>query len=484
MTSTCQEGRPHSLAWVGMGWCAVKAAALLLCACSPAVLPSSAGSAAQAAAVGGAAPAAARPVEPRRVVLSYQAPASCPGYDSYAGHVRDRSATLIVDPSPLAQPTPDRVQIRIVPNGGPGWIGQLSISGPAALEREIRGERCQDVVAALALITVLRLEGDTNAATESPAPLPLEAGDGAAAALATPRLPSSEKKAETELGSSRRAGTENAPSELTPAGPDESATPATGLAPPSSLPESSEPSPVAAGPSSDAPVLAVPASPLLPDDVASVSEPVAPVVADERPVSEHRDSTEETEPPDSAQAPLQTLLVAYAGYASVPSNAFKAALQAELRFGQTVASWVGALGLAYTHGSESGPSGSAALTLFTAELALCPPGAGLEPRIWLQACAHVRAGALALSLAADESALATEDVVRPWAALGPSLQLGIPLSRSWSLRTRAELALQLVRDSFEGERAEIDANGEPERFTLYRPEAVSFELALGLAHAF
>ncbi len=415
----------------------------------------------------GAVPAAASPLDPRRVVLSYQAPAPCPGYAGYVGHVRDRSATLLIDPLPLAAPTPDRVQVRIVPEGRrAGWVGHLSIVGPAALERQVRGERCQDVVAALALITVLRLEGSET--TETSSPPPLEAADSVEAALATPR-PEVSEKAESELRPPRRAGPESAQTELAP-------TPLT---------EPSEPSQVASRSSIDAPPLAA-APPLLAGSAASVAEPPAPTGFDEveeEGESEPRDDTDATTSSDSDGAALQTSLVGHVGYASVPSHAFKAALQAELRLGQAAASWAGAFGLAYTHGSKSSPSGSVALTLLTAELELCPPGAA-DPRVWLQTCLHLRGGALALSLAPGARALSTEDVVRPWAALGPRLQLGFPLSASWALRTRAELAVHLVRDRFDGERAEIGANGEPETFTLYRPEAVSFELALGLGYTF
>ena len=95
-----EEGRPQRGVRAGIARRVLQAAALLLCACSPAVIQSGAGSSGQGAAVVGAVPAAAPPHEPRRVTLTYQAPASCPGYDGYVRHVRDRSATLLVDPLP------------------------------------------------------------------------------------------------------------------------------------------------------------------------------------------------------------------------------------------------------------------------------------------------------------------------------------------------------------------------------------------------
>jgi hypothetical protein len=180
---------------------------------------------------------------------------------------------------------------------------------------------------------------------------------------------------------------------------------------------------------------------------------------------------------------LEMGLLGQVGYASVPSHALKLTLGGELRWGATSQSWITALSLAYARGSANDSSGNAALSLFSAELDLCSPGVSLEWGLWLQPCAFVRGGVIDVSVAVGDRPLLPIDARRPWLALGPSLMLGLPLSRHWSLRAVGQLAFQLVRDHFDSER--IAATGVPrERVTLYRPEAMSFELGLGLAYAF
>jgi hypothetical protein len=185
----------------------------------------------------------------------------------------------------------------------------------------------------------------------------------------------------------------------------------------------------------------------------------------------------------AARESLKMSLLGHIGYASVPSHALKLTLGGELRFGATSQSWITALSLSYARASAGGSFGKAALSLLSAELDLCPPGVALAGGLWLQPCAFVRGGVIDVSVAEGDRPLLSIDALRPWLALGPTLRVGLPLSSHWSLRAIGQLAFQLVRDRFDGERV-ADEDATPERVTLYRPEAMSFELGLGLAYAF
>ena len=140
--------------------------ALTLCACGGAAGSSASGGVSGPGGARPAAPAAARSLV---VGLSYAAPAGCPDVDGYASHVRARSSTLTLEPNGF--PSADSVDVKVDPApGASGWVGRVTIVGTQALDREVRGERCEDVVAALALITVLRLEGaDASATRRAPA---------------------------------------------------------------------------------------------------------------------------------------------------------------------------------------------------------------------------------------------------------------------------------------------------------------------------
>ena len=72
---------------------------------------------------------------------------------------------------------------------------------------------------------------------------------------------------------------------------------------------------------------------------------------------------------------------------------------------------------------------------------------------------------------------------RPWLAVGPSLQLGVPLGGRWAVRGVFDLAVQLIRDRFDIER-QVEVMDADERLTLYRPQAVSIELGLALGYTF
>src|SRR5262245_59022349 len=95
------------------------------------------------------------------VLSSYHAPLGCPTEREYLSEIASRSATLQLVPESAGVHSSDRLRVRIQPDtSSAGWVGALQIEGAHPLEREVRGERCQDVALALALITVLRLERD------------------------------------------------------------------------------------------------------------------------------------------------------------------------------------------------------------------------------------------------------------------------------------------------------------------------------------
>src|SRR4029079_10406685 len=110
--------------------------------------------------------ASVRKPEAARVLSSYRAPLGCPTQREYLDFVAKRAATLRLMPASAppgsvpeeAPPDSDQVRVRVQPDtSSAGWVGVLRIEGADALEREVRGERCQDVVLALAFVTVLRL---------------------------------------------------------------------------------------------------------------------------------------------------------------------------------------------------------------------------------------------------------------------------------------------------------------------------------------
>jgi hypothetical protein len=116
------------------------------------------------------------PVPIGAVLSSYRAPLGCPDEQQYISSVESRSQTLQVH-SATAGEAADRLRVRIQPDtGSAGWIGALQIEGVHALEREVRGQRCEDVALALALIAVLRLDAKAPA---TPPPLAARAAGSA-----------------------------------------------------------------------------------------------------------------------------------------------------------------------------------------------------------------------------------------------------------------------------------------------------------------
>jgi hypothetical protein len=493
-----------------LGECVVS---LTLCAC---------GGAAGSSAPGGvSAPSAARPAAPvaarsRIVSLSYAAPAGCPDVDGYASHVRTRSSTLTLEPIGVA--APDSVDVKVDPAPDTsGWVGRVTIVGAQALDREVRGERCEDVVAALALITVLRLEGaDASAKPAEPAGSTANGASTSGAAAA-----------DAAATASARAGESSASQPGTPPVAGENPTPAA----PSRAANESDPSAgAAASEESPAPEAAERLEPA-PSESAASNEQRATIRAREerraesqaraerRALDEAREATEGSGP-DAARAsrastesvleaspsgsdddaslaehqsavasePWQwpTLSVgaaAQVGYASVPANAFRGLLQGELRLGEGMSSWATTLSFAYARGTSEVEVAKLGITLVTAELALCPPAFIDATRVWLRACTGVRGGRVHFVVTANDPDQDPAAAWRPWLAVGPSLQLGAPLGGRWALRGVFDLAVQLVRDRFNIER-QVEVLGTQEQLTLYRPEAISFELGLALGYTF
>jgi len=441
--------------------------------------------------------------KPRDVSLRYSAATECPDIDGYLSHVRSRARRLNVEPEPVPGAT-DAVVVEVEPEPGTtGWRGRVTISGERSLDREVRSERCADVVAALALITVLRLEGEdasAAAATEvSPA--------GAAAVDA--------------VGAPNAAATADEPTGSAPAAPDASETPDGVPAAPATAPGAAvavpEPEPDAVAPAevppngvtpTDEPPQAEPSAeapapaaeepplpePLEPEPFVVPSTRAEPEIVEEPEVVEEPERADAAEgaeePAEPAESPgepwpLRAGVAAYAGYASVPAHALKATLESELRFGEDVSSWAALLSLAYAHGNSPVPSGELGLTLLSAQLGVCPPAFLAEASVWLRACASVRGGGLRSTVSStDPTFLAEFDQKwRPWLALGPALQVGVPLGEGFALRGLAELTFQLVRDRYNAERLNEDT-GLPEPFVVYEPQAISIELGAGIGYSF
>jgi hypothetical protein len=417
--------------------------------------------------------------------------------EGYLIHVRSRAIRLNVQPEPLASASADAVAVNVEPEpGAGGWYGRISITGERALEREVRGARCEDVVAALALITVLRLDERADASAVAPAASPTGASGvaGAAGARAaggtavesepTSPRPESEPSAAAEPPSPEPPGAVPSPDE-TP--PSERAAASDRLAPAEQEPD--EPAPGAsAAPSStpDQEPLAAAPEPELPEPLAA--EPSIIVPRSEEDVE--ADAPEVAEEPEPPAEPwhwpaLVGGLAAHAGYASVPGHAFRASLEGELRFGESRASWAALLALEYAHGNSPVISGELALTLLSAQLGLCPPAFIDDPSVWVRACVSVRGGGLRSTVASAEPTFVAEfdQNWRPWLALGPTLQAGVPLSERLALRGLAQLAVQLVRDSYYAELRDEEL-GMSESFIVYEPEAISIEIGLGLGYTF
>jgi hypothetical protein len=469
------------------------------------------------------------PSEPRSHPLRYSAPEGCPGVDGYLGDVESRATTLELDPSSAAaegnaaSDVDESVEVRVEPApDARGWLGHVTIAGPRALEREVRGERCEDVVAALALITVLRLEGSdagergaaSGAASGAGAPGAPAEGASAQGAAAANAAPPAAARSSTDSSAQRpapRSPSASAPSpapaqQATPAAPSPNPAPAAPEAPAAAAPAPAESAPAATredreAASAPAPVASTPdessPSPRADDDgpVARGSRSSEP----EPPESIARELAEsEATPPSDTGAvaeaeqeaeasgswpPASFGVAALGGYATVPSHAFRAALEGELRLGEAASAWLTSLSFAYARGDHSRAPSDLGLTLLTLELALCPPSFVAEPSLWISACASVRGGAVHLAYTATAADVAARDSWRPWLAVGPSLRVGVPLSERWVLRGVAQLAVQLVRDTYS---VGVGPPEEPgaETVPLYRPEALSLELGGGIGYSF
>jgi hypothetical protein len=503
---------------------------LFCCACSGAAASGgNGGAAAPAPAVAAsAAIAPGVPSEPRSHPLRYSAPEGCPAVDGFLGDVESRATTLELDVASDAETNAapgdeEGVDVRVEPApDARGWSGRVTIAGPRALEREVRGERCEDVVAALALITVLRLEGSDGSQRGAASPGASAAGAAGASeagALETgASAPGAAAANAAPSAAPNRSGAASPASDPEPRSPSASpaspsaARPATPAASPSPTPAAPEPIPAEAAsaaaaaereaeesaraPAARAPDESNPPSradeedlvaraprsnePELPDSIAGDSAESESSPSDARDVAEPEPEAAES----GGSWPATSFgLTALGGYAMVPSHAFRAALEGELRLGEGTSAWLTSLSFAYARGDHSRAPSDLGLRLLTLELALCPPAFVAEPSLWLRACASVRGGAVHLAFSATEADVAARDTWRPWLALGAALRAGVPLSERWTLHGVAQLAVQLVRDTYA---VGVGPAEDPGAVTvpLYRPEALSLELGAGIGYSF
>lgn len=388
------------------------------------------------------------------VLSSYRAPPGCPDQQAYVSSVESRAQTLRLHAGAELAGATDRLRVRIQADGGSaGWLGQLQIEGANPLQRQVQGERCEDVALALALIAVLRLDARARTA-ESPAST---ATAGSAAAPPT--------RAEPFAAAAR------SPSGASMAAPAQAAEPPAGSAAPA------------------APEGALEDGVLLPDSAVQIVRSRGPRRG--APDAELRDG-ELSDTPEAAGAARgsggsawQPSIAAHLGYVSAPSHALQARLRAELQLGPRLQSGSVALGFGYAGASDQNASADLDFALLSAQLDVCPLALGAEP--WLRACTALSGGLFAVSAQALDDDLVSQSSTRAWAGLGPSLEVGVPLGSSWTLRVLAEGSFLLVRDSFEVERIVGDEDGQPSQITrtlLYRPPFGSFAASLGLGYAF
>lgn len=424
----------------------------------------------------------------RRMSLLYRAPAACPGPESYVRQVENRATALSIELQASAAQSADTTRVSVGLSESPrGWVGSLDIADGEGLSRTVQGDRCEDVIEALALITVLRLEPSAIAAGE--------ARDAAAASTA-PSAGRAEIASSGEVGSALdAAAARTEPSAVEPAATEPNADDTRAgaqtrevAAPEPEVPPRDE---AAAASSrevgsveplaSRASIAAVP--PPEPLEGAG-GEVVPPALTESEPRIDARDEELAVMSPG---APLRLGVAGYVGYASVPSNALELSLQGEIPLGASPG-WSASLIVAYTRGSDENTSGAGTFNLWTAAAQLCGPAVS-EPAWWLQPCASARAGFLKLEfLPSSEQTLSATGATRPWAALGPGFQGGVPLSSDWTLRAMGGLSFILVRDYFEVRRTAPPEPGAPApslpNTPFYRPGALSFELAIGLGHTF
>ena len=459
---------------------------LAACAAStpaPPVTPRVASGSATAAGTRAVEPAPPPQPEQRQIRLQYQATPTCPSAESYVRQVESRSSTLSVKSGTDADDATQTVQVGVgITEKADGWFGDLTIADGEGLTRSVRGDRCEDVIEALALITVLRL--DPSAAAAARESEPAVAGRAISSELATPRpAPGAPPEPAASTPEARTSETEGAV---------KMETPDTVLVPNAAAVDtrvtegdrSSVPADAEVPIGSRANIAAV--APLSPEvaagsDVESMI-PAAVEPSEAEPVVDAPPELE-AEEPSVPGAPLELELAAYLGYASIPSNALKFALQGELALGDS-SEWGLSLILAYARGREENSTGSGTFQLVTAEAQLCGPEFTRDPRVWIQPCAGLRAGFLKLDVSPGERTSSAPGAFRPWAAIGPGFQAGAPIASAWTLRALGALSFTLVRDRFEVEQAAVDPAGDPLRAKLYRPELFSFELALGLGYSF
>ena len=360
----------------------------------------------------------------RATAWNYRAPASCPSEARLFEQIARRVPALTA--SDVTRAVSSGVDIDVRQSGGE-WLGRVAFqSNTDSVSREVTGADCDEVVVALALITSLWLRPRDEAA-EIPAP-------AIAAESTAPAVAAESPARDAALVATRRSAWAEGAARSLPGEPRD----ASGNAVEAGEPESVDDS---AGPSNDA---------------------------------------------DGGDAENPRLQIAgLLGYAAQPAGAFSARLQLERWGSASASSWSSALGVGYAEGRhENDRLGGAALRLFHGQIELCPPGLDVASTAWVRACAHGRAGALRFS--ADTGRLPdARSLWRPWAALGTSVHLGVPVSSSLSLRLFAELSLVLVRDEFATERPL--AAGEPspaDVSTFYEISPVSFDVGLGAAHVF
>jgi len=135
----------------------------------------------------------ARGAETTPVRLRYTAPAECPDRQGFFEQVSARTKLArLADASETA--TTLIVRIQHVPGGTAGTI-QLSTPPDRTAQREVKAASCEQVVAALALMTALAIDPDASTEPVSMRPLPAPKPEPTAASKPKPRRTPDERPA-------------------------------------------------------------------------------------------------------------------------------------------------------------------------------------------------------------------------------------------------------------------------------------------------
>ncbi|WP_437970488.1 hypothetical protein WMF04_14875 [Sorangium sp. So ce260] len=383
-------------------------------------------------------------VQPLRI--AYEAHEGCPSAEAF---LRE----LIARTSRARAAAPDEaaldVRVRITRSGGASR-GRITLGREEdARVREVGGATCAEVVAALALITALRVDPTASLAPQLPAAEPRSPGApdaaGATDVAADPAGaadPAADPAAATDPAATANPATAAAPADGAAAGPA---------------------SPPAAAPAQ----LAPPAAPARPAPIA--------LPAPLRPPAPSAGAPRSPQPPLPVERRWTLGLQASAASGAAPEALVGGGPFLELRADLGVdASLRAAAELAATAAVDVGPGG-ARFTRGIVRLDACADL--LRPARWLALapCAGAEAGFLHGSGLVGETIAEVKDATVPWASLGLLARMTVPLGARVRVDAHGGPQFPLVRRSFVFERpAQLIYEVPAVTWTLHVGAGVSF----------